>query len=144
MWGAVFWLDILATSLLVFILAGIWLFRDRVFVVGNPLALVDLTMLVGIGTVLLFNIVSIAWLSGVRFKSAHGRTTDPILIGLGILCLVMMMAEKIMADEIAHETLAGWSIQGEYIMLYGMLVLQLIYNLLVGARLLLGPPRPAV
>ena len=56
--GVVLWLDILATLLLVFILFGIWLFRDRVFTIGNLVALVDLTMFVGIGSVLLFNIAS--------------------------------------------------------------------------------------
>ena len=44
-------------------------------------------------------------------------------------------AQKVMVDEVAHETAEAWSIQGEYLMLYGMLTLQLIYNLLVGRRL---------
>lgn len=141
--GVVLCLDIVATPLLVFILMGIWAFRDRLFTIGNPLGIVELIMLVGMGTVLLFNIFSIAWLVKMRFKNAHRKTFDSMLMGLGILCIVMMIAEKVMADEVAHETVAGWSVQGEYLLLYGMLVPQFIFNLLVGTRLLLGSMEPA-
>ena len=120
-----------------FILVGLWLYRDRVFTIGNPLGFVGVTMLVGFGSILLFNIVSVTWLS--RFL--HDKTA--ILFGLGVLCLVLMAAEKVMVDEVAHETAVAWSIQGEYLMLYGMLILQLIYNLLVGGRVL-GSPAKAV
>ena len=138
--SALLWLDALATAFLVFILIGIWVFRDRIFTIGNPLTMVDLIMLVGMISILLFNIISLFWLGRVRFKSDYSRATDLVLFGLGILCIMMMMAEKVMADEIAHETSTGWSIQGEYLMLYGMLFLQLIYNLLMGIRLFHGRP----
>jgi hypothetical protein len=56
----------------------------------------------------------------------------------------MMMAEKVMVDEIAHETSAAWSLQREYLMLYSMLFFQLTYNLLIGMRLLhYGQPESA-
>jgi len=142
--GALLWLGALATGFLVFILIGIWVFRDRVFTIGNQLSLVELTMLIGMVSVLLFNIVSLFWLSRKRFKSTYSRATDSVLFGLGILCIVMMMAEKVMIDDIAHETAVAWSIQREYLMLYGMLFLQLIYNLLMGMRLLnYGQPESA-
>jgi hypothetical protein len=137
---ATFWLGILATAFLVFILIGIWVFRDRVFTIGNPLALVDMIMLVGMAFVLLFNVVSLFWLRRTLFKCTFSRATDSLLFGIGILCIVMMMTEKVMADDIAHETISGWRIQGEYLMLYGMLFLQLIYNLSIGMRLLHRQP----
>jgi hypothetical protein len=140
---ALLWLDVLAMAFLVFILISIWVFRDRVFTIGNPLSLVDLIMLVGMISVLLFNAVSLFWLSRVLFKGANSRATDSVLFGLCILCLVMMMTEKAMVDDIAHETASGWSIQGEYLMLYGMLFLQLTYNLLIGMRLLPRQPESA-
>jgi hypothetical protein len=46
-----------------------------------------------------------------------------------------------MADEIAHETESGWTLQGEYLLLYGMLALQLVHNLLLGRHLLRASPR---
>lgn len=133
--GALFWLDTLATTFLVFILIGMWVFRDRVFTIGGPLALVDLIILIGITFVLLFNIVSLFWLGWIQFKSTYSRTLDYILFGLGVLCVLMMIAEKVMADEVAHETTTGWNIQGEYLILYGMFFLQLVYNLLICKRL---------
>jgi hypothetical protein len=49
----VLWLNVLATPLLLFVLAGLWLYRERVFVIGNPLTAVELTMLIGFGSILL-------------------------------------------------------------------------------------------
>jgi hypothetical protein len=133
--GALFWLGALATAFLVLILIGIWVFRDRVFTIGNPTTPVDLIMLIGMTTALLFNVVSLFWLRKTRFKGTGKRANDSMLFGLGVLCIVMMIAEKIMADDIAHETVSGWSIQGEYLILYGMLFIQIVYNVLMGMRL---------
>jgi hypothetical protein len=47
-----------------------------------------------------------------------------------------MAAEKVMVDEIAHQMELAWSMQTEYLMLYGMLIVQLVYNLLVLRRTL--------
>ena len=142
--NALFWLDALATGFLVFILIGIWVFRDQVFTIGNQFAPVVMIMLIGMISVLLFNIASLFWLSGKRFKSKYRRSTDFVLFGIGILCIFMMMAEKVMVDEVAHETSVAWSLQREYLMLYSMLFLQLTYNLLIGMQLLnYGQPESA-
>ena len=128
---ALFWLDALASGFLVFIFIGMWVFRDRVFTIGNQLALVDLVMLIGMISVLLFNIVSLFWLCGKRFDSIYSRATDFVLFGIGIFCIVITMAEKVMVDDIARETSETWSLQREYLMLYSMLFFQLTYNLSV-------------
>ena len=133
--SALFWLDNLATAFLVFILVSMWVFRDQVFSMGGALALVELIMLIGMIFILLFNIASLSWLGRRQFKNTHKRAFDSLLFGLGILCVVMMTGEKVMADEIAHETATGWNIQGEYLILYGMFSLQLVYNLLIYRRL---------
>ncbi len=138
--GALLWLDAFATAFLIFILIGMWVFRDHLFTIGNPLAMLDLIILVGIIFILMFNIFSLFWVGGEHYKRGKSRVSDLVLFGIGVLCAVMMMAEKVMADEIAHETASGWKIQGEYLMLYGMLLIQLVYNLLIGMRLL--PKQP--
>jgi hypothetical protein len=142
--GAFLWLDAFATAFLVFILIGMWVFRDRLFTIGNPLAMLDLVILVGIIFILLFNIVSLFWFGRAHIKSGKSRASDLVLFGIGVLCTVMMMAEKVMADEIAHETASGWKIQAEYLMLYGMLLIQLVYNLLIGMRLLPKQPESTI
>ncbi len=65
-----------------------------------------------------------------RVRSTRGL---PVL---GVTCLVLMAAEKIMIDEVAHETVGGWTLQTEYILLYVMLGVQLVYNVLLGRALL--------
>ena len=132
---ATFWLDVLATPLLLFILAGLWLYREQVFVIGSPVTFAGLIMMIGFASILLFNLVSLFWLGRFRSRTGERRGADTRLFMLGLLCLVLLAAQKVMADEVAHETEGAWSIQGEYLILYGMLLLQLIYNLLVGRRL---------
>ena len=133
---SLFWLGALATAFLVFILIGLWVVRDRIFIIVNQIALLDLIMLIGMISVLLFNIASLFWLIRKRFKSTYSRATDFVLFGIGILCVVMMMVEKVRVDDIAYETSVAWSIQREYLILYSMLFFQLTYNMLIGMRLL--------
>ena len=129
-------LDVLCTPLLVFILLGLWMFRDQVFVIGEPLTPATATMLVGFGAILLFDIASVAWLAGNR-RSAPGKTEARTrLLVLRVLCLVLFAADKVMIDEVAHETATAWTLQTEYLLLYGMLFFQLAYNVLLARHLL--------
>ncbi len=129
-------LDVLSTPLLLFILLGLWLFRDQVFVIGEPLTPATVTMLIGFGAILLFDLASVAWLAGNR-HSAHGEAeTRTRLLVLGVLCLVLFAADKVMIDEVAHETATGWTLQTEYLLLYGMLMIQLAYNVMLARHLL--------
>ena len=46
---------------------------------------------------------------------------------LGMICLVGMGGQKVMLDEVAHELDAGLAWLGEFIILYIILALQLLY-----------------
>jgi hypothetical protein len=129
-------LDILATLLLLFILVGFWIYRTELFVIGNPINRVGLIMMGGFIAILVFNISSILWLGRSLFEGGEKKALNMGLLVFGIVCLVLLAAEKVMTDEVAHETVGGWTIQGEYIMLYGMLVIQLLFNILMAKRLL--------
>lgn len=129
-------LDILATLLLLFIFVGFWIYRTEIFVVGNPINRVGLIMIAGFMAIMVFNISSILWLGRSLFGDGEQKALNLGLLVFGIVCLVLLAAEKVMTDEVAHETVGGWSIQGEYIMLYGMLVIQLVFNVLMAKRLL--------
>ncbi|WP_419663213.1 hypothetical protein [Desulfosarcina variabilis] len=133
---SLFWLGALATAFLVFFLICMWVVRDRIFTIVNQIALLDLTMFIGMIFGLLFNIASLFWLIRKRSKSTYSRATDFVLFGIGILCIVMIMVGKVRVDNIAYETPAAWSIQREYLILYSMLFFQLTYNMLIGMRLL--------
>lgn len=128
-------LDVLSTTLLMFILLGLWLFRDQVFVIGEPLTPATATMLFGFGAILLFDIASVAWLAGNRGSAPGEIETRTRLLVLGVLCLVLFATDKVMIDEVAHETAAGWTLQPEYLLLYGMLIFQLAYNVVLARHL---------
>jgi hypothetical protein len=108
----VLWLDVLATPLLLFILVGLWLYRQQIFVIGSPVAGAGLIMLIGFGSILLFNMVSLFWLGRSRSGTREGKEVGQGLFWLGLLCLLLMAVEKVMADEVAHETEGAWSLQG--------------------------------
>ena len=129
-------LDVLSTPLLMFILLGLWLFRDQVFVIGEPLTPAIATMLIGFGAILLFDLASVGWLAGNRHSAPGETETRTRLLVLGVLCLVLFAADKVMIDEVAHETATGWTLQTEYLLLYGMLIFQLAYNVLLARHLL--------
>lgn len=129
-------LDVLCTPLLVFILLGLSLFRDQVFVIGEPLTPATATMLVGFGAILLFDIASVAWLAGNRRSAPAETEARTRLLVLGVLCLVLFAADKVLIDEVAHETATGWTLPTEYLLLNGMLIFQLAYNILLARHLL--------
>lgn len=131
-----FALDLVATPLLIFIIACLWIYRLDLFVISSPVTRIGLIMMAGFALILLFNLASVLWLGRSLFSGGDGKGPNIWLLILGIVCLVLLAAEKVMMDEVAHETVEGWSIQGEYVMLYGMLAVQLLFNVLTGKRLL--------
>jgi hypothetical protein len=54
---------------------------------------------------------------------------------LGMICLFLFFAEKVMIDEIAHEYFTEWPVLGEWMILYLLFTIQLIYHLLIFFRL---------
>jgi len=135
--AAVYWLDVVATSLVLFILIVTQAFRSDVFMVGGEVAIVGWLMLAGCAVILAFDLTSTIWLK--RTRPAQGARPNAGLVWLGAICLVLLAAEKVMADEVAHEAEAAWTIQGEYLILYCMLFLQFVYNILVVRQLVRRP-----
>ena len=88
--------------------------------------------------VVLFDIVSLLWmLSGFRYLK-DGFARSKALLLLWALCIISLFGAKVMADEIGREYLLGWEVTGEWIILYGFLTVQLIYNLLILFKSLRG------
>jgi hypothetical protein len=131
----VYWLDVTSTSLLLFILIGIWAFRQEIFVIDGEVRMAGLIMLAGFAVILLFDLASVLWLGRSRARWGGSNRARGGLLRLGLVCILFLGVEKVMADEVAHQAEAAWTIEGEYLMLYGMLFLQLAYNLLVTGQL---------
>ena len=54
---------------------------------------------------------------------------------LGVLCLVLLVGEKAMVDEIGREYGSPSGATGEWVILYVFLAIQLLYNILIPRRL---------
>jgi len=73
----------------------------------------------------------------MSFTSTSGG--NRMLAAFGLLCLLCFAAEKVLVDEIGREIALGWETTGEWIILYGLLAVQLVYHLIVWRFLRLGP-----
>jgi len=101
-------------------------FRDQIIV--EPW---EYAVLFGFLLILLFNILSIVWVLRHMSLRRAAATLDIISLILGVLCIILMLGEKVMVDEIAREYRLGWETIGEWIILYGFLFVQLFYNILI-------------
>jgi hypothetical protein len=125
-------LTVLCTVLLVYNIAAIPIFKDDVFLERGTISTFgEMLILIGFIFVLLFNILSLLWLLS-RMRHADGaRPGDIRIMVLGALCLILLMGVKVMVDEISHEYALGWEVVGEWIILYAILAVQLLYNAII-------------
>lgn len=122
--------------------AGIWLLFNLVAIplawgginaTGGILGAIQLAILLGFLLVLLFDLVSIGWLFR-RSREGGGSGLDPLHF-FAAVALVSMMGAKVMVDEIARETPLNGA-GGEWGMLYGLLIVQLAYIIVVMFRVM--------
>lgn len=128
-------LAVLAISALIYNMLVMHLYRDELFIQKGTLDSVGLIALCGFIVIFLFNVVSFLWLlTSYRRQSDIGKV---VALVLGTLCLIVLIVEKVMIDEIARLYRLGWDTQGEWIILYGAMTIQLIYGFVVLANLFL-------
>lgn len=137
-------LAVLCTGWLVFNMVALPIFKDQVFLERGKISTAgELVILIGFVFVLVFNIVSLIWVSSRIRKARADRKGDIGLLALGALCLILMAGEKAMVDEIGREYLLGWEVVGEWIILYVFLAIQLLYNIVILRWLYRTRMRPA-
>jgi hypothetical protein len=128
-------LAVLATSALVYNMLVFQLNRDELFLQKGTLNSAGVIALGGFVVIFLFNIVSFLWLLAAgRRQFTFGKMAALVL---GALCMILLIIDKVMIDEIAREYPLGMSTQGEWIILYAAMSIQLIYGLLVLAQIFL-------
>ena len=126
----------LCTGLLIGAMVTLPICKEQVFLDQNTISSGGETLiLIGFALVPIFNIVSLAWVATEALRFRGFRVTDPGIIALGIACLILLMGEKVMADEIGREYALGWEVVGEWIILYVCFTVQLLYNLMIFRRL---------
>lgn len=130
-------LSILSTVLLVYIMLAMPVYKQQLFIERKTFAVPGIVMLIGFGLILLFTIVSIIWFARQVQWGRKVAAVDTVTLLLGILCLIALVGEKVMVDEIGREFRLGWETRGEWIILYIGLSIQLIYNIVIIRRLFL-------
>jgi len=86
-----FALAVLCTGWLVFNMVALSIFKDQVFLERGQISTGgELAILIGFVLVLVFNIVSLIWVSSRIRKAQIGRKGDIGLSALGALCLILM------------------------------------------------------
>ena len=107
------------------------IFREEIFIERQTLAGVEIFILIGFGLILLFDILSFLWILLRVRHSQNAVIADRATLLLGFLCLLLLIGEKVMIDEIGREYRLGLGVRGEWIALYVGLTIQLIYNLVI-------------
>jgi len=126
---------ILAAILLLFIMFAIPVYKEQIFYERQTLASVEIVIIIGFAFILFFDILSLFWILS-RFRQNEKFTPGNIVTFiLGLFCLIMLIGEKVMLDEIGRELILGWETKGEWIILYTLFVIQMIYNLVIFFKL---------
>jgi hypothetical protein len=128
-------LAVLSIAFLAFNMVGIPVYKEQVFIERGTLSGVEMVIGIGFGLVLLFDVASLLWVLLRLHQSENGGVGDKATLILGALCLCLFVGEKAMVDEIGREYLLGWEVLGEWIILYILLTIQLVYNLIILVRL---------
>jgi hypothetical protein len=103
-----FSLGVLAMASTVYTMVSIQIFKQEVFfdhVVSMPF---EFGILVGTLLILLFDILSLVWVSYKIFKTKKSERLDKIALIPCVVCIFALMGTKVMADEIAREYRLGW------------------------------------
>ncbi len=127
-YNPIFILSLLTSIFLIYIMLGILIFKEQVFIERETLSLSEIFLGLGFVSIFVFNIVSIIWFFRNPVSPVKSTVSKFFLIALGVLCLLLLIGEKTMADEIGRESLLGWETLGEWIILYIFLFIQLAYN----------------
>ena len=135
-------LAILSTGFLVYNMLAIRIFAHEVFFERQTLSGAEISIAVGFGLILLFDVFSLLSVLSTTRRPQNAISGSKVVLIFGAFCLLLLLADKVMIDEIGREYLVGWEVLGEWIMLYGFLTTQLVYNLVVLLALFRVRPVP--
>ncbi|MGD9125345.1 MAG: hypothetical protein PVG60_09640 [Desulfarculaceae bacterium] len=125
----------MSTILLLYNLAAMPICKEQIFLQRGTISTgPELVIFMGFILAAIFDIASFLWLLLRVLQARPAARGDKGLLALGALCLVLMLGEKAMVDEIGREYPLGWEVLGEWIILYVFLAIQLVYNVLILRR----------
>lgn len=106
-------------------------FHEQLFSSQMASSAIRYTVVAGFLCILLFNAASFAWvLHCIRLQGRLG-TYNLVALLYSALCILLLLGEKTMINEMARETRMGWTPAGEQTVLFAFLAVQFIYVLLI-------------
>jgi len=130
-----FFSTIISLISLIFIMLSIPLQKEQIFIHRDTFSNIEIAILFGFLFIFLFHIFSLVWIFSETRKLKPFNVGKWLLFVFGSFSLFLFLGEKIMLDEIGHEYLSDWSITGEWVILYLLFIIQLIYNSIILFRL---------
>jgi hypothetical protein len=106
-----------------------YLFQEDIFLKQDSSNPIGYFMLVGFLVILVFFVLSFIWLLNQTSKGKHRPFTSFALL-LCSLCIIFMMGQKVMYDEIAREFPLGVA-GGEAMILLMLYCIQLAFNVMM-------------
>ena len=125
-----FILSILSICCLIFNMLMTYIHRKEVFVKQDSVSLLGFFMIIGFVIFLIYCVFVFLWL----LWQIRKETNKPFYIFTLFLCgvcILLMMGEKVLYDEIARELRLGWEVLGEGIILYIFYCMQITFNLIM-------------
>lgn len=125
-------LAVLCTAWLAYNMVAMFVFRQQVFVERGAISAGgELSILIGFILLLLFNLASVLWASWRIRRAPGARRASWGILALGLACLVLMVGDKAMVDEIGREYGSRSGVTSEWVILYALLAIQLLYNIII-------------
>ena len=126
-----FFCTILSLISLIFIMLSIPFQKEQIFIHRDTFSNIEIAILFGFLFIFLFHIFSLVWIFSETRKLKPFNVGKWLLFVFGSFSLFIFLGEKVMLDEIGHEYLSDWSITGEWVILYILFIIQLIYNSII-------------
>ena len=122
---------IVATCCHIFNMVVIPLRHETFFTSGGVPDLTGWVVLAGFLLVVTFTVSSLVWILIRSGGTNEFMKREVITLIWGVACLLFLVGEKVMIDEIAREWRMGWERTGEWVILYGFFLVQLGFNLFI-------------
>jgi hypothetical protein len=130
-----FYFSIISVISILFILTMTHLNKEQIFLSRGSITSIELFLLLGFFLVFFFILTSLLWLLTEWRRNDDSASGDFVFLLMGLFCLVCTGGEKVLADEIGREKQLGWETTGELIIFNILLAIQLLYSILMFAKL---------
>ena len=119
---------IISSVFLAFAMLAILIYKEQIFSHSNIFTFPKYIIALGIGLIVVFNFISVTWLL-LQIRKASPSMIFTIV--MGVICIILLAAEKTMIDEIGKEYGYETEALSEWIMLYAFWAFQLFYNYII-------------